>query len=851
MSMKGRGSAPWSAVVAMMASILLAGAFPAQAQRINDPAAEEGGALEMHRFAMPKQTIGRAIADIGALSGWRILYSVSLPGNAFAAPVVGDYTVPEALALALSHTALTYRLVGPRAAMIVSTADVDDEEAVLLAPITVRGERPASGAGFQGTPDWVYETPESVSVISREAIESNPPRNTGDIFRGVSGTFVADNPQDPGVNVNVRGLQDQTRVNMMIDGARQNFQQSGHDSTAYVYLDPNLVREVEVEKSVTSGVGGAASLGGSVDFRTIRADDLLDPGETYGGMFDVTSGTNAYHISGAASVAARVTDRFSFLAAASHKRLGEYAIGKNGEVVNHNDVAQEAPVFTGLDTWSGLLKAEAKLTDDMDVELSWLGYDGDFSTGTSDFSDTDSLINHTITATHRWNPSSGWLDLETRLWYNHTQNEQHRPARTTYDAFDVDYALDTFGGSIENTSRFEIPFATLSLNYGAEAFRDETDTASVGADPEDDPDGAWFAGPNPIGERDVISGFAGATLEHDDWLTLSGGLRYDYYDLSGVAGIRGRVESDVEVCETRIIFGRPITTCGYPIVDKYFPVDVEKSGGKLLPSAKIAVEPFEGAQVFVGYSEGYRPPTIMETVLGGSHIGGIAAFGPNPGLKPEESQTWEIGANLSFDRLLTENDKLRLKVVGFNRTVDNYIAIGGSVQYDPPDDNDDAPFYQAYVNVDGETKMRGVELEANYDVGFLYAGASFTYMKSDFATQYLNSNGDPTDVGLLYFAPPKMKFAIDAGARFFDQSLTLGGRVTRVGPSEYDGMTATQYELDDYTVFDLYGGYQLTDAARIRFGVNNLTDVAYVPALGAPSYPAPGRTGNLSLKVEF
>ena len=37
--------------------------------------------------------------------------------------------------------------------------------------------------GFQGTPDWVYNTPASVSVISRETLEQRTPRNTSDLFQ--------------------------------------------------------------------------------------------------------------------------------------------------------------------------------------------------------------------------------------------------------------------------------------------------------------------------------------------------------------------------------------------------------------------------------------------------------------------------------------------------------------------------------------------------------------------------------------------------------------------------------------------------------------------------------------------
>src|ERR1044072_1286509 len=44
---------------------------------------------------------------------------------------------------------------------------------------------------FQGTPDWVYETPGPVSVITRQQIEQRTPRNSSDLFQDMSGVFAS------------------------------------------------------------------------------------------------------------------------------------------------------------------------------------------------------------------------------------------------------------------------------------------------------------------------------------------------------------------------------------------------------------------------------------------------------------------------------------------------------------------------------------------------------------------------------------------------------------------------------------------------------------------------------------
>jgi hemoglobin/transferrin/lactoferrin receptor protein len=541
------------------------------------------------------------------------------------------------------------------------------------------------------------------------------------------------------------------------------------------------------------------------------------------------------------------------LAAVSRKKLGEYEIGRNGSVLNFRGEAQDAPVFTGLEAWSGLVKMEGRPTDDTTLDMSWLGYKSAFSAGTEAFSDTDAIVNQTMVGSFGWKPGTALVDLRTRLWYNKLQNEQHRPSRENYGAFDIGYALGTLGGSVDNTSRFDLRFADFKLNYGFEAFRDRTGATSTGADAGDDPENLWFAGPNPTGRRSVASGFGTATFDVGRWLSVSGGLRYDHYDLAGSARVFAGTEvlsRTVTICIPHPITKAPCWRTRQETVttthNRYASVNVNSAGGRLIPTATVSVTPFAGLQLFTKYSEGYRPPTIMETAFGGAHIGNIGYFGPNPGLKPEQSRTWEIGANVTRDDLLRPSDTFRLKAVWFDRKVLDYIGLGSviltAIEHLGPQT------YQSYVNLDGITRMRGVEVEGAYDAGPAYLGASFTYIDASFP---FDGETATTSGPLLLYVPPKAKVTVDAGVRLLDRALTLGGRVTHVGKSEYEGLTAGQYELTDYTVLDLYGSYAFDQRTKLRFAVNNIADLAYVPALGGPTLPAPGRTATVSLNVKF
>ncbi|MDQ0133794.1 hemoglobin/transferrin/lactoferrin receptor protein [Neorhizobium galegae] len=852
----------WSlAAIAVFCGMPGAGAQTAASNQ----APQIAGQGEVREFNIPAQPLASALATFNRQSGIQITQASGATARNIAVNAVrGSMTPRQALAEILSGTGIPYHFTSNRAAVIGAQQTVNgiatDDSSTTLAPIIITAKtnrNAASGPGYQGTPDWVYETPSSVSVISREAIQNAPTRTTRELFSGVAGVNVSsDNAQNPGTNVNIRGLQDQTRINTMIDGARQNFQRSAHGSSGQTYIDPSFIREVDIEKSGSSGVGGAATLGGSVNYRTLTADDLIEPGRDWGAELDVTTGTNAYHFAGSGSAAVRLSDSFSILGGISYKNIGEYEPGEHG--ANYNTVANPNTI-DGSQVWSGLLKAEMAPTDDATLDLSWLRYKSEFiysAASEGGLDDINDITNDTVTATFGWDPDSELIDLKARLWYNRTQDQEDRAARPAYGAASVTYEMQGIGGSLENTSRFTLPFADLALNYGIEAFRDDGDTSASGDLIDDDPWAAWwYQGANGSGTRDVVSGFANAKFEHDTWLTVDAGIRYDHYKISGTTGVITPARTIPGVC----ILWRPNGACARYSNSTTIPaslseVDADLSGGGFSPTFGVTVTPTDGLQLFTKYSHSYRPPTITEAVIGGSHVGSYSAgtvFAPNPSIEPEEADTFEIGANFKYDDVFQSGDALRMKVVAFYREVDNYIAMG---QIDLSANQTD---YLAYVNLDGKTPMKGVELEASYDGGRYYIGGSFSYLDADYATNYTYNGTSNLTTSYILFVPPKTKFTLDGGVRFFEEKLTLGGRVTHVGAADgniggsLSGALVSTWQSGDYTLYDIYGSYKFNPKTTLRFAVNNVTNVRYMPALGQTSYPAPGRTATVSLNFKF
>ena len=71
-------------------------------------------------------------------------------------------------------------------------------------------------------------------------------RRRSDIFFGVPGVAVQSDAKRAATSVNIRGLQDFGRVAVIVDGARQNFQRSGHGTQSLFWIDPELIQQVDV-----------------------------------------------------------------------------------------------------------------------------------------------------------------------------------------------------------------------------------------------------------------------------------------------------------------------------------------------------------------------------------------------------------------------------------------------------------------------------------------------------------------------------------------------------------------------------------------------------------------------------
>ncbi|MBB6261854.1 hemoglobin/transferrin/lactoferrin receptor protein [Paenochrobactrum gallinarii] len=266
--------------------------------------------------------------------------------------------------------------------------------------------------------------------------------------------------------------------------------------------------------------------------------------------------------------------------------------------------------------------------------------------------------------------------------------------------------------------------------------------------------------------------------------------------------------------------------------------------------------------VYASYTQGYRLPSLFETTLGTLQVD------PTKGLRPERSRAIEIGASTTQDNLFITGDTASFKLAYFDNNIKNYI-----VRYYDPESNGGMTFSNA-----DSYKTNGLEFQSSYDSGRIFADLSATYYFKtetcdanfaarlrETANQYQKTENTPDCTPGSYMGsftntqnPPKYSVNLTLGSRFFDETLTVGGRMTYTsGPVEKNdkpwqiGATTPQILYKPVTLFDAFVTYKLREDAVINASVQNITNRYYLDPLAQSFMPAPGRTFRAGLTMKF
>lgn len=640
------------------------------------------------------------------------------------------------------------------------------------------------------------------SVVTRRQIDLFQSSRISDVLQGVPGVAVQETGTDPGQAVNIRGLQDFGRVNVLVDGARQDYQVSGHGANGTFYLDPELIGQVDVVRGPVSTVYGSGAIGGVVSFRTRTIDDILKPDEQYGIVQKLGAGTNGAGFLTNSMVGARIGTAADVFGQFLYRDSGNYRDG-NGDTVRDSD----------SELTSGLFKFNLYPAEGHTVSGSALlqNYDfannGDTGRGTRFRNDVTA---NTYTLGYRFSrPDIQWFDLSVKGYYTTTEDrKQVLDPTASYEGLGVrpgdrlNYSMETAGFDINNTSRFETFGFGHSLTIGVDGAEDQARTR--------DQAGGYGSAFTPSGERRLFGGFVQDEVRFAPWLRTIGALRFDSYELNG-----GGNSAD---------------------------------GTRVSPKITVGVTPVQGIEFYGTYAEGYRAPSITETLIQGSHPYPIFNILPNPSLRPEVAHNLEGGVNVQYDNVLRDGDSFRAKASVFQNDIDDYIdTVAVGPVYNVPVVPGMPVFVcnfvptlcaipmrdQQYQNI-AKARLQGAELEAAYDWGRGFVSLAGTIIDGKNEV-----TGDPINSVL----PNRISTTI--GFRLFDDQLTVGTRLTFVDDTKLTVTNPTK----GYGLVDLFASYRYDENISGDVSIQNVFDRQYTQYLN--SNASPGLTAKFGLTVKF
>ena len=337
-----------------------------------------------------------------------------------------------------------------------------------------------------------FEAPMMVSVIDATAPENQTASSAADLLRKVPGLTLDGTGRTNGQDVNLRGY-DRRGVLVLVDGVRQGTDTGHLNST---FLDPALIKRIEVVRGPSALLYGSGALGGVISYDTVDASDLLDAGKNSGYRVFATGATGDHSIGMGASAYGR-TDTLDGVVSWSSRDRGDIrqsdgARAPNDESIN-NMLAKGSWKIDPAQTLSGSLRY---YNNDAQEPKNPQTTDASSSNPMTD----RSTIQRDAQLGYRIAPAgNNWLNADAKIYWSEARiNAQN------IDASGEFRKQTTKGGNVENRTRL---------------FSDRQ---------EQHPGGATTGFPDA--KIDFSSGWLQDEITLRDLpVTLLGGTRYDNY----------------------------------------------------------------------------------------------------------------------------------------------------------------------------------------------------------------------------------------------------------------------------------------------------------------------------------
>ncbi len=692
-----------------------------------------------------------------------------------------------------------------------------------------------------------YQVAGTTAVVTLEDAKKTGAVMLGDTLKYVPGVSVpfsggasaTNTPYAAGgeKGINIRGLEG-NRVAILADGIRQpdDFSAgtgSGFPSPGRIYIDPATYSQIEIFKTSASSLYGSGALGGAVATRSIGPSDLLGDSLS-GNVFNNTFMFSSFNTGINNLMQGAVGDGKWAGSVVYSFRNGNEPETNGGEELNPADFTSHAVIGKiNRKFESVLLEATVDYYNNQEFV---------------DAKNANGAMN--MGPTMRYDYLNATQD-STRSRIRVSLGAEIKPSEDIV-VFDK---LNLLGYWQDSKSEMKNMQLTKITRTSGVTYRDRTNLLNYDTE---------ITGFNALAQKDVDSGWLAQTIQYGMDFSYSDVLsEFNRFD-NAAAGDdpTSMAPSDVYrfgiFASDKIMLGERKQFVVTPSVRvDYYDVSPENNA-EFVDFAGAKASSFQNWSVSPGlsgmyritndvnfyglYAMGTRNPSADElngsfAHSGASMTGGQFRTVPNPDLKDETSNNFELGVqgNTEFHAF---------RVAGFYNMYDNFIESmynTGAV---------DADGYELLTsrNLDN-VEIYGVELSWDWRIqktitggieGF-QTGLSFAWTEgrqdTDLNGRQPLSSVDPWKIiGYIGYVDPSDKWGVRLTG-------TFSGKKSADDIAEFTPGSPEYAPTDSYFLLDLVGFYRLNDHWSINAGINNLTDEKYVTWSGARATTGMGHSG--------
>jgi hemoglobin/transferrin/lactoferrin receptor protein len=693
----------------------------------------------------------------------------------------------------------------------------------------------------------LQDVPVTASVISDTDIEDGLVKDIKDLVRFEPGVSVRSSParftaagastgRDGNAGFNIRGLEG-NRVLILVDGVRvpDGYAFGAQNMGRGDYVDLDTLKSVEIVRGPASALYGSDGLAGSVNFFTKDPSDLLKSGQTFALRGKVGYASSDESTTESLLAAGQSGNWEGMIGYTRRDGEGQKTAGTNNAsntdrtTANPEDDQSNAVLARVVYTLSD--HNRFRLTyDHLDRDVDWtvlsaIAKPPLAATSVLGLTAFDRMKRDRVSFDHRYVGGAGLIQsATTTLYYQNSTTRQYsaEDRNTAVDRTrDATFDNEVWGAALELHSQADFGGVTHKVVWGGDASITRQEGVRDGTVP---PAGEVFpTRAFPTTDYTLAGAYAQDEIAVGP-VTFYPAVRFDYYKLE-------------------------------PKQDALFTANVpaSQSESHLSPKLGVVWKATDLVTIFANAATGFKAPSPSQVNNGFANLASNYMSVSNPDLKPETSETFEVGVRLN-------RPTWSASVTGFTGKYDDFIE---QVQVRGTFTPTDPAVYQ-YINL-AKAEITGAEAKASVELG-----AGFTLQG---AASYARGNSETNGVKTPLTSIDPVKLV--AGVSYRDPNGKFGGTLSAVHADQQSagrsgvkcaitgqGTTSDNCWMPKaFTVFDLTAYWNVTENVTLRGGVFNITGQTYAwwsdargiadNSVVKDAYTQPDRNYSVSLAVKF